>query len=60
MKEFKAILAFLALLSLTVPWYGTELFAQTGDSQEVERYINSLKDSLWQIRWHAVTAKMWC
>jgi HEAT repeat protein len=55
MKGFKIIAALSALLGLTAFWYGTEVLAQKGESQEVQKYIDSLKDSEWQIRWEAVT-----
>jgi len=56
MERFKGMFVILAVLSVVAPLCGGEAWAQTGGSDEVERYIGSLKDSLWQIRWHAVTA----
>ena len=56
MKRFRGILVILAILSVVSPLCGGEVWAQTRGSEEVERYIGSLKDSSWQIRWHAVTA----
>ncbi len=56
MERFKLGLAFLIALSLVFPLYGAGGLAQAGDPQEVQQYINSLKDSSWQIRWHATTA----
>ncbi len=55
MKAFNIIVVLLALLGLTALWYGTEVLAQKGEPQEVQKYIDTLRDPEWQIRWEAVT-----
>lgn len=54
MRRMKTIFVLLAVVSILIPQYATEVLGETKD--EVERLINDLKDESWQIRWYAAQA----
>lgn len=56
MRGMMIILTVLAIVTLVVPHYATEVLAQTKESGEVERLIADLKDPSWQARWFASQA----
>ena len=54
MKSMKILLALLAVLSFLASQPVPETLGQAKD--EVQRLIDDLKDSSWQIRWYAASA----
>lgn len=55
MKKGKPIIALLIVVIFLIPYYAAvDALGQAKD--EVQRLIDELKDSSWQIRWHAAEA----
>ena len=54
MKKVKPIIALLIVGIFLIPYYAVEALGQSKD--EVQRLIDDLKNSSWQIRWYAASA----